>query len=264
MDDVKWIKIVIDVFDNRKIKQIERMPEGDAIIVVWFKLICLAGSCNKNGMIFLTDEIPYTEETLATEFRMESPQRLNVLRLALMTFERFEMIQIIDNVYCISSWEKYQNVEGLEKIREKDRIRKQRERDRKRQTAVCHVTCHADVTHGHATDIEIEIDKEIDIKDNTTKSTRFVPPTTEEVKAYCQERNNKVDADRFVSFYESKGWMVGKNKMKDWKASVRTWEKDSKATQEPTQPKPSKYNQYPQRDYSASEFDDIEKKLLRR
>jgi predicted phage replisome organizer len=62
MADVKWIKIATEVFDNRKIKQIERMPEGDAIIVVWFKLLCLAGTSNKNGMIFLTDEIPYMGE----------------------------------------------------------------------------------------------------------------------------------------------------------------------------------------------------------
>lgn len=54
---------------------------------------------------------------------------------------------------------------------------------------------------------------------------RFVPPTLAEVLAYCRERKNKVDADKFVNFYASKGWMVGKNKMKDWRASVHTWEK---------------------------------------
>ena len=59
-------------------------------------------------------------------------------------------------------------------------------------------------------------------------SNRFTPPTLEEVKAYCKERNNNVDAERFIDFYESKGWMIGKSKMKDWKACVRTWEKDNK------------------------------------
>jgi len=56
-------------------------------------------------------------------------------------------------------------------------------------------------------------------------NNREVPPSLDEVKAYCQERNNRVDAERFISFYESKGWMVGKNRMKDWKAAIRTWEK---------------------------------------
>lgn len=57
---------------------------------------------------------------------------------------------------------------------------------------------------------------------------RFVPPTVDEVRAYCRERGNKVDAESFVDFYESKGWMVGKNRMKDWKACIRTWERNNK------------------------------------
>ena len=65
----------------------------------------------------------------------------------------------------------------------------------------------------------IEIDKEKE------KRKRFSPPTLEEVKDYCFERGNQVDAEQFIDFYSSKGWMVGKNPMKDWKACVRTWEK---------------------------------------
>jgi len=72
-------------------------------------------------------------------------------------------------------------------------------------------------------DIKKEIYKE-------RKSDRFVPPTVDMVKEYCTERGNNVDANEFVDFYESKGWYVGKNKMKDWKASVRTWERNSKNT----------------------------------
>lgn len=68
---------------------------------------------------------------------------------------------------------------------------------------------------------------EIEMLKKGNKSTRFVPPTIEEVREYCKERGNNVDAERFVDFYESKGWMVGKNKMKSWKACVRTWEKSS-------------------------------------
>lgn len=63
-----------------------------------------------------------------------------------------------------------------------------------------------------------------DIKENTKeKSARFTPPTVEEVKAYASEHGFKIDAERFVDFYASKGWMVGKTKMKDWKAAVRNW-----------------------------------------
>jgi len=63
------------------------------------------------------------------------------------------------------------------------------------------------------------------------KPSRFVPPTVDQVKQYCKERNNSVDAERFVDFYASKGWIVGKTKMKDWQASVRTWEKTGKQEQ---------------------------------
>ena len=76
------------------------------------------------------------------------------------------------------------------------------------------------------------------------KSTRFTPPTLEEVTAYCKERNNNVDPERFIDFYASKGWMVGSNKMKDWKACVRTWEKrDTKAPEDKrAQDRQSKYD----------------------
>lgn len=60
-----------------------------------------------------------------------------------------------------------------------------------------------------------------------TRTTRFTPPTLEEVRSYCIERNNNVDAQRFVDYYTSNGWQVGKNRMKDWRAAVRTWERNS-------------------------------------
>lgn len=75
-------------------------------------------------------------------------------------------------------------------------------------------------------------DEDEDKKGNGAREARFTPPSVEEVAAYCQERGNGVDASRFVDFYSSKGWMVGKSKMKDWKAAVRNWERsgDAKAT----------------------------------
>lgn len=69
--------------------------------------------------------------------------------------------------------------------------------------------------------------KEDNIGGARKKSRTFTPPSLDEVIAYCKERNNNVDPKRWHDFYQSKGWMVGKNKMKDWKAAVRTWEKDS-------------------------------------
>lgn len=69
----------------------------------------------------------------------------------------------------------------------------------------------------------------------------FIPPTVEEVRAYCSERKNNVDPQTFVDFYQGKGWMVGKNKMKDWKAAVRTWERSRKESVQSYKPEPPKY-----------------------
>ena len=73
-----------------------------------------------------------------------------------------------------------------------------------------------------------EIEKEIEIvslSEPPTRTKRFKPPTHEEVQAYCQERGNHVDVERFIDYYTSNGWKVGRNTMKDWKAAVRTWER---------------------------------------
>jgi transposase len=78
----------------------------------------------------------------------------------------------------------------------------------------------------------------IDMSDKPTKRTRFIPPSVEEVQAYCDERQNNIDAEKFISYYTSNGWKVGRNKMKDWKATVRTWERNGYDTKKPTQQKP--------------------------
>jgi hypothetical protein len=79
----------------------------------------------------------------------------------------------------------------------------------------------------------------------------FTPPTLDQVKIYCRERNNQVDPEKFVDFYSSKGWMVGKNKMKDWQASVRTWEKEKN---KPPGKVPEQFTNFKQRKYDKDHF----------
>ncbi len=109
MAEVKWIKIVTDVFDDEKILMIETMPEADTIIVIWFKLLCLAGKQNNSG-VFQMGQMPYTDEMFATIFR----RPLNTVRLALKTFEQFGMIEIIHNTVTIPNWGKHQNIDQIE------------------------------------------------------------------------------------------------------------------------------------------------------
>ena len=131
--DVKWIKIVTDVFDDEKILMIEGMPEGDSIIVIWFKLLCLAGKQNNNGVFLFSMTMPYTDEMLASIFR----RPLNVVKLALKTFEAFGMIKIIDSVVIVKNWNKYQDGDKLEMLRERNRARvaAHRERQKEKQKA---------------------------------------------------------------------------------------------------------------------------------
>ena len=124
MADVKWIKIATDIFENDKFDAIEALPDGMMIELVWLKLLCLAGKCNYGGMLVIADEIPYTDEMLAKRFHME----IGVIQRAIEQFERLGMIEVVDSVYAISNWSRYQNTDRLEKIREKDRIRQRQKR----------------------------------------------------------------------------------------------------------------------------------------
>lgn len=128
MADINWIKLRVDMFDDEKIKIIQSMPEGDAILVIWIRIIALAGKCNAKGLVLIEDEFPYSDEMLATIFN----KPLTTVRLALGTFEKFRMIERTEKGIYISNFEKHQNTEGMEKIREQARIRKQREREKKR------------------------------------------------------------------------------------------------------------------------------------
>lgn len=128
MAEVKWIKMATNIWDNRKIVQIESLPDGDTIIVIWLKLLCLAGTTNDSGMVYFTKEIPYTEQMLSTLFN----RPLATIQFALKVFQEFKMISIIDDFLQISNWKKYQNIEGMDKIREQNRIRKQNQRERQK------------------------------------------------------------------------------------------------------------------------------------
>ncbi|EIW20737.1 MULTISPECIES: phage replisome organizer N-terminal domain-containing protein [Pelosinus] len=158
MANVQWIKIYVDMFDNKKIKFIRTLPEGNDILLCWIMLLTTAGKCNSNGFIFLTENIPYTVEMLSNEFNIP----LNTIKLAIETFKNLNMIDRDKEVLCVSSWQEYQNIEGMDKIREQSRLRMQKHRENLKMLR----NSHATVTSGDAVEEEIEEeieeDKEID------------------------------------------------------------------------------------------------------
>ena len=146
MSEIKWIKITTDIFDDEKICLIDALPDHDAIIVIWFKILALAGKHNRNGLLMMSDKIHYTDEMLATIFK----RPLNTVRMAIGVFEQFGMIEIIDGIISLPNWEKHQNVDGMEKIKEQTRNRVAKYRKKQKNLALGNVTGNVTVTDGNA------------------------------------------------------------------------------------------------------------------
>lgn len=156
--DVKWIKIVTDIFDDEKMYAIESLPDGMQIEVVWFKILCLAGKCNQGGSLSISNKIAYTDEMLAKIFRME----IGTVKRALEVFQGLEMVELEDNAYMVSNWSKYQNQDALEAIKKqnRERQRRYRERQRKKESNVTNalesnVTCSISTSYSYSNNSNI-------------------------------------------------------------------------------------------------------------
>ena len=128
MADVKWVKLTTDMFDNRKIRHLRRLPEGNNIVLIWVMLLTMAGRCNSGGMIFLTENIPYTPKMLADELDFEE----NTVLLAIDALTKLDMIVTDNGVFTIAGWEEYQNTDRLAEIREYNRLAQQKSRAKKK------------------------------------------------------------------------------------------------------------------------------------
>lgn len=169
MAEVKWIKITTDMFDNRKVRHLRRLPDGNNIVLIWVMLLTMAGRCNSNGMIFLTENIPYTPKMLADELDFEE----NTVQLALNALAQLNMIVTDGGYFSIAGWEEYQNIEGMDKIREQNRLAQQRLRAKRKQIQadkndMSHDS-HMTVTQCHATDIDKDKEQDIEL-DNKKES----------------------------------------------------------------------------------------------
>ena len=127
--ELRWICLTISIFDDAKIKIIETMPEGDALIICWLRLLCMAGKNNADGAIIIAPQIPLNDEVMA----MLLNKPVAIVRLALQTFLRMGMIELIEeHGLRIVNWEKHQNSKGLEQSREKARLRAAKHRERQK------------------------------------------------------------------------------------------------------------------------------------
>lgn len=181
MADVKWIKITTDMFDNRKIKHLRRLPDGNNIVLIWVMLLTMAGRCNANGMIFLTENIPYTPKMLADELDFEE----NTVQLALNALEHLDMVVTDKGFFTIAGWEEYQNIEGMEKIRESKRLSQARWRAKQKALAgTPTVDSTVDSTEIESGNAEEDIEEEIDLERDKKKSAS--QPSKADVEAFFE------------------------------------------------------------------------------
>ena len=184
MAQVKWIKLNVNMFDDEKIKIIQALPEGDALLIIWVKLILLAGKTNYGGYVYINENMAYTDEMLSIIFNKPLP----IIKLAIETFTKLGMIENDEKGIYLVNFEKYQSLDKMEEIREQTRLRvaKYRERLKEKNDVTLHVTqCNA-----------IDIDKDIDNKKKYIKKNVTSPKwLNEEIKKEPMDQGELVEME---------------------------------------------------------------------
>lgn len=173
-EGMKWIKLATNIFDQGKIKLIEKMPAGDTILVIWLKILTLCGKECQDGTLRISSEIPYTADMLAAIFGRDQ----SIVNLALETFQKLKMIEIIDGVYCLPNWGKYQSPDKYEINRAKDRKRLQewRKKQKEKQELPQIGTSSENETFQKRNETGTEPDQEIEKdKEPTNREVSTVP-----------------------------------------------------------------------------------------
>lgn len=218
-----YLRLKDNFFDSDELKILESMKDGYLYSNILLKLYLR--SLKNDGKLVVNDRIPYNAEMLASV----TGHQIGTVKQALSIFKDLGLIDVLENgaIYMLD----IQNFIGKGSS-EADRKREYRQRIETDRTNV--QTNLRQISEKSPPEIEIELEREIKIekeidssaKSTTTKRKRFEKPTLSEIEQYCIERNNNINAAHFYDYYESNGWKVGKNAMKDWKACVRTWERN--------------------------------------
>jgi phage replisome organizer N-terminal domain protein len=218
-----YLRLKDNFFDSDELKILESMKDGYLYSNILLKLYLR--SLKNDGKLVVNECIPYSADMLASV----TGHQVGTIKQALSIFKDLGLIDVLDNgaIYMLD----IQNFIGKGSS-EADRKREYRQRIETDRTNV--QTNLRQISEKSPPEIEIELEKDIErekeidssAKSTTTKRKRFEKPTLSQITQYCLERNNCVNAEQFYDYYESNGWKVGKNSMKDWKACVRTWERN--------------------------------------
>ena len=222
-----YLRLKDNFFDSDELKILESMKDGYLYSNILLKLYLR--SLKNDGKLVVNDRIPYNAEMLASV----TGHQVGTIKQALSMFKELGLIEILENgaIYMLD----IQNFIGKGSTEaDRQRLYDRRISDERKQKKLTQSRNLEEILKKSTPEIEIELEKEIKIEkeidsseSTTTKRKRFEKPTLSEIKQYCIERKNNVDAQHFYDYYESNGWKVGKNSMKNWQAAVRTWEKNS-------------------------------------
>ena len=213
-----WLKLKEDFFTSKRIKKLRKMAGGDTYTIIYLKMQLL--SLKTDGVLRYTG----LEDNFATELALDLDEKAEDVGVVLLYLASCGLIETSDNVNFLLPYVVENTGSETDAA---ERMRKIRQRNKSEQCSPMLQGCYTEKEIEKETEKELDPDKEIVVA--KPPRTRFTPPTVQEVKAYCTEKGYHVDAERFVDYYMSNGWMVGRTHMKDWKAAVRTWaKKDSK------------------------------------
>lgn len=194
MAGLTWVKLNIDMFDNRKIKYLRTLPDGDKIVLIWVMLLTIAGRCNAGGRIFLTEDVPYTPNMLADELGFD----VSTVNLAADKMKKLDMVYFDDQVFVINGWEEYQNIDGMERARQKTRERVAAYRERQKLLS-CNVTDNVTesvtVTESNAVDIRYKNKDSLIVSNDTICRTKDVRRIVEAWNSLGLQQLQKVTSD---------------------------------------------------------------------
>jgi predicted phage replisome organizer len=224
MSDKKyyWLKLKKDFFKRHDIQIIEAMPNGKDYILFYLKM--LVESVDHDGNLRFNDTIPYNENMLATI----TNTNIDIVRSAMKVFTDLKMIEVLEDSTIFMA--------EVERMLGTETYWAEQKRKQKQNKLLKGGKCPENVqTISNESNQELDIDIELDIDKDIKKiigdkpqTTKFTPPTIEQVQEYCKERNNTIDAEKFVNHYAASNWFRGKTKIKNWKACVITWEKNDR------------------------------------
>ena len=216
-----WLKLNKDFFNQAVIKKLRKMPGGDTLIIIYQKMQLL--SLEHDGVLVYEG----IEDSFEEELALTIDETVENVKMLLVFLRKYEMIETPSPTEFLLP-EVIKNIDS--ECNSAARMRNHRERKKHKASL-----CDENSSHSASPDVTCDTEKEKSkLKEEKSREDiapaphKFVPPTKDEVAAYCLERKNNIDAEKFVDYYAANGWMLGSVPMKDWKAAVRIWEKNEK------------------------------------